>query len=247
MDQKAQSSKSTANVKLVGKIEANIVELDKRVELITAKMSDIKKIILDLQSKKSLYTKDDPLKELNFQILLLNNDRNYLNNIKKHFTTKINEDFFELSGEIVLLVSSMASIDFRHTEDDDTIIKKIVNLKKTPEAISNLKCMNELIESISINLALIEEFLQDFNNYINTMKNKVTNEIYHCSGLYPELYFRHQSINLEYQKYIRKLDNLMEYYYELSNAAIAQSSCMKIADYCGSTKLKTPENSPITL
>ena len=182
------------------------------MEVLSNKILEVRKVIADLQSRKTLYTNDDPVKELQFQILLLTNDRNYLAQAKKLFIAKINDDYFELTSELVLLVSTMASLEFKDAGDDDNIIKKIQTVKKNPDVSALFKTLGETVGSLVNNLDLIRHFLMEFDSYINGMRVKVAAEVYHCSGLYPELLFKHQSIHLEYTKFSNMLKTLTEYY-----------------------------------
>ena len=229
------------------KIQDNIDKLDEKMEALGNKIQEVKKVITDLQSRKTLYTNDDPVKELQFQILLLTNDKNYLAQAKKLFISKINDDYFELASELVLLVSTMASLEFKDAGDDDNIIKKIQTVKKNPDASVSFKTLGEIVGSLVNNLDLMRHFLMEFDTYINGMRAKVATEIYHCSGLHPELLFKHQSIHLEYTKFSNMLKTLTEYYMDLSAVILAQAQNMKIADFCGTPKQATPAPSPLEI
>jgi chromosome segregation ATPase len=229
------------------KIQSNIEKLDEKMETVANKIQEVKKVIADLQSRKTLYTNDDPVKELQFQILLLTNDRNYLAQAKKLFIAKINDDYFELASELVLLVSTMASLEFKDSTDDDSLIKKIQTVKKNPDVTTSFKTLGEIVQSLVNNLDLIRHFLMEFDSYINGMRTKVASEIYHCSGLHPELLFKHQSIHLEYTKFSNMVKSLTEYYSDLSGVLLSQAHNMKIADFCGTSKQATPEPSPIDI
>ena len=229
------------------KIQDNIDKVDEKMETVANKIQEVKKVIADLQSRKTLYTNDDPVKELQFQILLLTNDRNYLAQAKKLFIGKINDDFFELAADLVFLVSTMASLEFKDAGDDDNIIKKIQTIKKNPDVAVSFKTLGETVGSLVNNLDLMRHFLMEFDSYINGMQAKVAAEIYHCSGLHPELLFKHQSIHLEYTKFSNMLKTLTEYYTDLSAVILAQAQNMKIADFCGTPKQATPAPSPVDI
>ena len=229
------------------KIQANTEKLDEKMEVLTTKIQEVKKVIADLQSRKTLYTNDDPVKELQFQILLLTNDKNYLAQAKKLFIAKINDDYFELASELVLLVSTMASLEFKEPTDEDNLIKKIQTVKKNPDVAASFKTLGDTVSAIVNNLDLMRHFLMEFDAYISSMQAKVATEVYHCSGLHPELLFKHQSIHLEYTKFSNMVKTLTEYYMDLSAVILAQAQNMKIADFCGTPKQHTPAPSPLEM
>jgi hypothetical protein len=229
------------------KIQANTEKLDEKMEVLTTKIQEVKKVIADLQSRKSLYTNDDPVKELQFQILLLTNDKNYLAQAKKLFVAKINDDYFELASELVLLVSTMASLEFKEPTDEDNLIKKIQIVKKNPDVAASFKTLGDTVGAIVSNLDLMRHFLMEFDAYISSMQAKVATEVYHCSGLHPELLFKHQSIHLEYTKFSNMVKTLTEYYMDLSVVILAQAQNMKIADFCGTPKQPSPAPSPLEI
>lgn len=227
----------------INSLKRNIDRVDQRINLINNKISEIKRLCQDIQSKKTLYPNDDPLMELQFQISLLINDKSYLTNIRKAFAKKINEDFYTVANRVVLLLSSMSTLDFKDPDTDGSILKRIIVTKKLADS-SNLSSITETINAISTNLDLVYEFIDQFDAYINNMKSKVLTEIYHCAGLHPELTFKRQSIYLEYQKNLRMVENMLNFYHDLSISMSAQTDTMKIADFCGTNRLATPEGSP---
>ena len=242
--QELDEAVATAPEKIV-RIHANIDKLDEKMEVLGNKVQEVKKVITDLQSRKTLYTNDDPVKELQFQILLLTNDRQYLAQAKKLFIAKINDDYFELASELVILVSTMASLELKEHGAEETIIKKIQTVKKNPDVAASFQTLGETVASIVNNLDLMRHFLMEFDAYINAMRAKVATEVYHCSGLHPELLFKHQSIHLEYTKFSNMLKTLTEYYTDLSAVILAQAQNMKIADFCGTPKQPSPAPSPL--
>jgi hypothetical protein len=244
--QELDEAVATAPEKIV-KIYTNIDKLDEKMEALGNKVQEVKKVIADLQSRKTLYTNDDPVKELQFQILLLTNDRQYLAHAKKLFVGKINDDYFELASELVILVSTMASLELKDATDKDALIKKIQTVKKNPDVAASFQTLGETVASIVNNLDLMRHFLMEFDAYISAMREKVVTEVYHCSGLHPELLFKHQSIHLEYTKFSNMLKTLTEYYLDLSAVILAQSQNMKIADFCGTPKQPSPAPSPLKM
>ena len=244
--QELDEAVATAPDKMV-RIYSNIDKLDEKMEVLTTKIQEVKKVIADLQSRKSLYTNDDPVKELQFQILLLTNDRNYLAQAKKLFVAKINDDYYELASELVLLVSTMASLELKDNGAEETIIKKIQTVKKNPDVATSFKTLGDTVGAIVSNLDLMRHFLMEFDAYISSMHAKVAIEVYHCSGLHPELLFKHQSIHLEYTKFSNMLKTLTEYYMDLSSVILAQAQNMKIADFCGTPKQPSPAPSPLDM
>ncbi len=227
----------------VTSLKRNMDRVDQRITLINNKISEIKRLSQDIQSRKTLYPNDDPLLELQFQISLLSNDKAYLSNIRKSLSQKLNEDFYIVSNRIVLLLSSMSTLDFKDPDTDESILKRLIVSKKILDT-GSLASITDMITAISSNLDLVREFIDQFDAYINSMKTKVVNEIYHCAGLHPELTFKRQSIYLEYQKNLRMTENLLSFYYDLSNSMAAQADNMKVADFCGTNRLATPEGSP---
>jgi hypothetical protein len=228
----------------IASLKRNMDRVDQRITLINNKISEIKRLSQDIQSRKTLYPTDDPLLELQFQISLLTSDKAYLSNIRKSLSQKLNEDFYIVSNRIVLLLSSMSMLDFKDPDTDESILKRLIVSKKILDN-NSLASITDMINAISSNLDLVREFIDQFDAYINNMKSKVVNEIYHCAGLHPELSFKRQSIYLEYQKNLRMTENLLNFYHDLSNSMVAQSENMKIADFCGTNRLATPEGSPV--
>lgn len=244
--QELDEAVANSPVKII-KLQENIGKLDEKMDALGNKIQEVKKVITDLQSRKTLYTNDDPVKELQFQILLLTNDKNYLAQAKKLFIAKINEDYFDIASELVILVSTMASLEFKDNADDDSLIKKIQTVKKNPDVSASFQTLGDTVGSIVNNLDLMRHFLMEFDAYISAMRIKVANEVYHCSGLHPELLFKHQSIHLEYTKFSNMLKTLTEYYLDLSGVLLSQAQNMKIADFCGTPKQPTPAPSPVDI
>jgi len=246
-DTKSISSAHNHGAEFAAKITSlkrNMDRVDQRITLINNKIGEIKRLCQDIQSRKTLYPNDDPLLELQFQISLLTNDKAYLSNIRKALAQKLNEDFYAVANRIVLLLSSMSMLDFKDPDTDESILKRLIVTKRILDTTS-LSAVTDMINAISSNLDLVREFIDQFDAYINNMKSKVVNEIYHCAGLHPELSFKRQSIYLEYQKNLRMAENLLGFYHDLSASVVAQTDNMKIADFCGTNRLATPEGSPV--
>jgi hypothetical protein len=207
----------------------NIRSVDKCINKINKKKKNLKIICNNFQNNKSMFNIDN-LKQIKFQYSLLDNDKNYIENVKQLFIEHINTEFFELYNNIVILLSSIANIRINET-DNLSIIKKIkkVNFDKTNDKIDNF---NIIIDAIKYNLNLITNILNEFTIYIDATVKKIKFETIHCNNIYTSLTHKRQKIDIEYKKYSTLFNTLLSYYFNFSKYINKQSNNMNVLEFC---------------
>jgi len=207
----------------------NIVDVDKCINKINKKKKNLKVICNNFQNNNSMFNIDN-LKQIKFQYSLLDNDKIYIENIKHLFIEHINNEFFDLYNNIIILLSSIANIKINDT-DNLSIIKKIkkINFDKNNNKIENF---NIIIDAIRYNLNLIKSILNEFNIYITETVKKIKFETIHCNNIYTSLTHKRQKINIEYKKYSTLFNTLLSYYLNFSKYIKKQTNNMNILEFC---------------
>lgn len=207
----------------------NIRSVDKCINKINKKKKNLKTICNNFQNNKTMFNIDN-LKQIKFQYSLLDNDKNYIENIKQLFIEHLNTEFYELYNNIVLLLSSIANIKINEN-DNLSIIKKIkkFNFDKNNDKIDNF---NLIIIAVKHNLNLINDILNEFNNYIGETIKKIKFETIHCNNIYTSLTHKRQKIDIEYKKFITLFNTLLSYYNNFSKHISKQSNNMNILEFC---------------
>jgi hypothetical protein len=199
--------------KEIKQIDDNILIIDTQIKEITMKLNEIQNFTTVFQKKSNLYNNEENI-ELKMQISLLQNEKEHITHMKKIFITNLFNELYELSNNIILLISSFLNLEFNENINSSEILKKLVRIKQ----LTTIR-MNDIYESviaISKNLNLVYDTLHEFNDYIEGMGSNIKTNNYHCSNVYTSLKHKYSFIMLEYTKYYNTINNIIPFYYNLS-------------------------------
>jgi hypothetical protein len=198
----------------------NIIELlDKNIEKIHQKISDIRKIYMRFEFNKNL-----PFKKTNsylkFQIDLLINEKKYFKNIKNNILEKISKDIYDVAEYSLLVLLSIDDIDIGKNIEKIQIIKKIIKIRKSNTHESDK--IITLIHSTLNNLNLINDFINLIDDYTNEIIINHKNNNIHSNNFKITLKYKQNSIISEYVKYTSQIKELIDYFYNLTNSINSQ-------------------------
>jgi hypothetical protein len=207
--------------KEIKEIDENIIIIDNQIRDITTKLNEIQNFTTLFQKKNNLYNNENNF-ELKMQIALLSNEKEHITNMKKIFITNLFNELYDVSNNVILLISSFLNLEFNENINSSEILKKLARIKQ----ITTI-CMPDIYESviaITKNLGIIYDTLHEFNEYIETMGASIKTNNYHCSNIYTSLKHKYSFIMLEYGKYYDTLNNIIPFYKNLSNKINKQLS-----------------------
>lgn len=239
----------------IKQIDDNILIMDIQIKEITMKLNEIQNFTTVFQKKSNLYNNENNI-ELKMQVSLLLNEKEHITNMKKIFITNLFNELYELSNNIILLISSFLNLEFNENINSSEILKKLVRIKQ----LTTIR-MSDIYESISAitkNLNLVYDTLHEFNEYIENMGHSIKTNNYHCLNVYTSLKHKHNFIMLEYDKYYNTLNNIIPFYISLSEKINGQLISKYVLFHClnnvndnndflhGSNNLKKQDSSSAT-
>jgi hypothetical protein len=194
-------------------IDDNILIIDTQIRDITTKLNEIQNFTTLFQKKNNLYNNENNI-ELKMQVALLSNEKEHITNMKKIFITNLFNELYDVSNNIILLISSFLNLEFNENINSSEILKKLVRIKQITTI--RMPDIYESVTAISKNLVIIYDTLHEFNEYIETMGSNIKTNNYHCSNIYTSLKHKYSFIMLEYGKYYDTLNNIIPFYQNLS-------------------------------
>lgn len=213
----------------IKKIDDNILIMDTQIKEITMKLNEIQNFTNVFQKKSNLYNNENNI-ELKMQVSLLLNEKEHITNMKKIFITNLFNELYELSNNIILLISSFLNLEFNENINSSEILKKLVRIKQ----LTTIR-MSDIYESISAitkNLNLVYDTLHEFNEYIENMGHNIKTNNYHCLNVYTSLKHKYNFIMLEYDKYYNTLNNIIPFYISLSEKINGQLISKYVLFHC---------------
>ena len=129
-----------------------------------------------------------------------------------------------------MILISLDKIEIDHINEKSNILNKMIHVKKEVKQINYGK-RTEIINSTIVNLKLINEFNQLFNQYIKKTKDKNKTLNLHCNTFEININNKKNTILLEYNKYIEKFNKLIEYFKECLIAVIDQIDTSKLLNF----------------
>lgn len=229
---------------IIKQIENNMSILDNHIKDIMTKNNEIQNFISILGKKSNLYDSEKNI-QLKLQLSLLNNEKDHITHMKKIFITNMFNELYELSNNIILLISSFLNLDFKDNSNTSDILKKLVRIKQL--TVVKITDIFESVTAICKNLNLICENLNEFNDYIETMGSNIKDNNYHCSNIYTTLKHKHNYIELEYTKYYNTLSNIIPYYKLLSDKIHNQMKDKQVLFYCLNNEFLHSKKNDITI
>jgi hypothetical protein len=204
-----------------------------KTESINSKKNKIKTVIEEISKNKKLYFKDH-VDNLNFQIEILNNEIHYIKNLAYSFIHKYLNDLIINGQHIIFLLTSL--LNYNINENKNEILSKI---KKIDITIDTNKSLADILTQIDVvitntnhNITLINEFNKEYDEFINKLTTKFSNENLHCNNLSTSYTFKKKQFDLEYEKNITTLDNIHEYFKTLSDTLNKQINTTVVCDFC---------------
>ena len=209
-------------------------KLDANIQRINSKVNEITEIYF-----KYSYSMSNDINETNsylkFQIELLKNERAYCENVKQNLKEKFVKDIHGIAEMLVMLMGSLESIYIDNKADKDNILKRVTSIKKmnTNQETSEII---ELFNATLHNLDLLHEFIQVFDKYIVETIEKYKRDNIHCNNFKVTLKSKKHSIALEHQKFINKIQELVEYFLKCTKELNLQLENQKLLDFLVSKK-----------
>ena len=229
---------------IIKQIECNMSILDNHIKDIMTKNNEIQNFISILGKKSNLYDSEKNI-QLKLQLSLLNNEKDHITHMKKIFITNMFNELYELSNNIILLISSFLNLDFKDNSNTSDILKKLIRIKQL--TVVKITDIFESVTAICKNLNLICENLNEFNDYIETMGSNIKDNNYHCSNIYTTLKHKHNYIELEYTKYYNTLSNIIPYYKLLSDKIHNQMKNKQVLFYCLNNEFLHSKKNNVTI
>ena len=186
-----------------------IDKLKSTIERVQSKIVEINKKIHKFNQNSLLDT--DNL-YLSFQISLLNNEKVYYSEIMKLVEDKIFSDMVHIYEKILMLITSLETLDIDHDEEKNNIIIGVRKFSHT-DVISSSELTN-LVSCSNSNLELVKRFIDLFSDYIKNMEIEHKRDNIHCANLTVSLSIRKRHIEVEYLRYKQQLEDLMTYFVE---------------------------------
>lgn len=212
-------------------IEDDISIMDLFIKDITTKLSQIHNFNSTYTQKNNIIDDENNI-QLKLQTALLNNEKDHITHMKKAFFLNMFNELFNLSNNIIILITSFSSFDFNNkgnrTKAD--ILKKIARLKQL--TIIKITDISDSVEAIVNNINLIYEILQEFNDYIDEVATNIKSNNYHCYNIYTTLQHKHNFIQLEYTKFYNTLFNIIPHYKDLAAKIKFQMKHKAVLFYC---------------
>lgn len=184
-----------------------IDKLKSTIERVQTKIVEINKKIHKFNQNSLLDT--DNL-YLSFQISLLNNEKIYYSEIMKLVEDKMFFDMVHIYEKILMLITSLETLDIDHDEEKNNIIIGVRKFQHT-DTISCGELMN-IVSCSNSNLELVKRFIDLFDDYIKKLEIEHKQENIHCANLTVTLSIRKRHIEVEYLKYKQQLEDLLTYF-----------------------------------
>lgn len=194
----------TSNVEHIFKV---IDKLKGTIEKVQTKIIDINKKIHKFNQNSLLDT--DNL-YLSFQISLLNNEKSYYSEMMKLVEDKMFFDMVHIYEKILMLITSLETLDIEHDEEKNNIIIGVRKFQHT-DVISCSEVMN-LVSCSNSNLELVKRFIDLFEDYIKKLEIEHKQENIHCANMTVSLNIRKRHIEVEYLRYKQQLEDLLTYF-----------------------------------
>jgi prefoldin subunit 5 len=158
-------------------IEKHLSTLDTKLKEIDTKTDELNKLVANLMKNKSINL-DDTCKILSFQIDILSNERTYVQNLKNIFLTRFQKDVYELGEKIMIVATSINTIQFEEEElNRNKTQKKVVPVKKQTTPSLETKSIYSNIDSIFNNLNIIKDTVAYLDTCLEFVNQSVSDHI----------------------------------------------------------------------
>ena len=212
----------------INKILSSIKKIEFFIEKIKNKIAEINTIYIEFEFNKNLaFTKTNSY--LKFQVELLNNEKAYYTKVKKTIVSKLSAELYEISEYIILILISMENLDINRSDEIKQIMSKIIKIKKKEKY--NSSQLVEMVTSTNHNIQLVNDFINLFDAYINSLELISKRKNFHCNTLKLSLQNKKNHINVEYNKYCEQLKETLNYFVGCSDAISFQIDNNKLLTF----------------
>ena len=212
----------------INKILSSIKKIEFFIEKIKNKIAEINTIYIEFEFNKNLaFTKTNSY--LKFQVELLNNEKAYYTKVKKTIVSKLSAELYEISEYIILILISMENLDINRSDEIKQIMSKIIKIKKKEKY--NSSQLVEMVTSTNHNIQLVNDFINLFDAYINSLELISKRKNFHCNTLKLSLQNKKNHINVEYNKYCEQLKETLNYFVGCSDAISFQIDNNKLLSF----------------
>lgn len=212
-----------------------VVKYINKLDEITEKKNKIITVIDEISKNKKLYFRDH-IDNLNFQIEILANEKKYLYTLVHSFLLKYLKDLNSNGKHIIFLLTSLLNYNIKENKNEIlTKIKKIEDITddiKTKTLEDVLKDIEVVILNTNHNLELINNFNQEYSEYIENLQEKFKKDNLHCNNLQTTYNYKKKQFDLECEKYINTLDNVHLYFMNMSNYLSKQLDSAYVCKFC---------------
>ena len=209
-------------------IVTNLYNLNNNISQIKKKINNINKIYQRLGKNKVLVQENSNNKLL-FQNNILKNEYTYYKNIYDQILDKYSKEIYELSEYVLIIIISLNKIEIDNQAAKNNIFSKIIYTRKLNHISFGI--LNEIINNIINNLKLVDEFLKLFDNYLQNLSKRNTQENIHNNTFELTAKYKKENILLEYNKYCDKFIKVIDYYKECSDSVINQIETSKLLKF----------------
>jgi hypothetical protein len=210
-------------------IEKNLTIVDTFIKENDAKTSELNLLVNNLMRNKSINL-DDTCKILNFQIEILSNEKLYVQNIKNIFLSRFQKDIYEIGEKIMIIATSINTIQFEEEELNRskstkkvTPIKKIQQSNNSSISLHDTKSIYTNIDSIFNNLSIIRDTVAYLDSCIDYVNQNVTERINSQTIMNTHsnsLKLKRDYIHIEFKQHYDAFKSRVNYFAELIESTI---------------------------
>jgi hypothetical protein len=203
-------------------IEKHLSTLDAKLKETDTKVDELNKLVANLMKNKTINL-DDTCKILNFQLEILTNERTYVQNLKNIFLSRFQKDVYEIGEKIMVVATSINSIQFEEEElNRNKTQKKVVPVKKQTNSLET-KSIYSNVDSIFNNLNIIKDTVAYLDNCLDYVNQNITDQISsesiantHSSNLK----LKRDYIYVEFKQHYDAFKSRVNYFAELIDSLI---------------------------
>jgi hypothetical protein len=220
---KLQSIDKDQTTQTMETIEKHLSTLDTKLKETDSKIDELNKLVANLMRNKSINL-DDTCKILMFQIEILNNERQYIQHLKSIFLTRFQKDVYEIAEKIMVIATSINSIQFEEEElNRNKTQKKVSPVKKQTTPSLETKSIYTNVDSIFNNLAIIKDTVAYLDTCLDYVNQNITDQISsesiantHSSNLK----LKRDYIHVEFKQHYDAFKSRVNYFAELIESLI---------------------------
>ena len=201
-------------------IEKHLCTLDTMIKDNDNKTSELNKLVANLMRNKSINL-DDTCKILMFQIEILTNEKTYLQTLKSIFLTRFQKDMYEIGEKIMVIATSINTIQLEEEEiNRNKSQKKVMPVKKQTAAAISLetKSIYTNVDSIYNNLTIIKDTVSYLDACLEYVNQNITDQISSESIANTHsnsLKLKRDYIHIEYKQHYDAFKSRVNYFAEL--------------------------------